>query len=74
MTDRYDEGFADGLKFVAQLLRRSALIVEAPVHGDYGGNDKPIITAIARAGNVRLATQFRDVAALLETATKDSTK
>lgn len=71
MTESYDQGFADGLLFVAQLLRRSASIVEAPIRGDYGSNGKTF-NAIARSGNVSLAAKYREVAALLETATKDS--
>jgi hypothetical protein len=67
----YDKGFADGLLFVADLLRKSALIVEAPIRGDYSRDNGPTVNAVTRAGNPTLAAKFRDVAALLETATKD---
>lgn len=68
----YDKGFDDGLKFVAELLRRSALIVEAPIRGDYERTNAPSISAIARLGNPKLASSYRAIADLLEDATKDN--
>jgi hypothetical protein len=72
MTQDYDRGFADGLLFVANLLRRSAFIVETPIRGDFSRNGSPSVNAIARNGNPHLAAKYREVAALLESATKDS--
>jgi hypothetical protein len=68
----YDQGFADGLLFVATILRRSATIVEAPIRGDYDSRDGRTVNAIARSGNSNLAAKYREVAAILESATKDS--
>ena len=68
----YDKGFADGLLFVAKLLRNSAAIVEAPLRGDYKHADGRQFDAITRIGNPHLANKFREVAGLLETATKES--
>jgi hypothetical protein len=70
-NDDYERGFADGLKWVATQLRRSAALVEAPVRGDYKRADGPSISAIARTGQPHLAAQYRAVAQLLEEATDD---
>jgi hypothetical protein len=69
----YDQGFADGLLFVADLLRRSASVLEAPVYSDFNRSNGGSVRAIAKTGSPSLAAKYREVAALLESATKDST-
>jgi hypothetical protein len=63
----YDRGFMDGLKWVAELLRRSATIVEAPVRGDFTRGDTTV-NAIAQTGNPKLAADYRVIATMLEDA------
>lgn len=72
MTEEYDRGFADGLRWVAMTLRRSALIVETPLHGDFESGDGRSYSAILRTGNPYLASQYRAVAQLLEDAAQPS--
>jgi hypothetical protein len=66
----YDRGFNDGLKYVADLLRKSAAIVEAPVRAPFKCNGGQI-EAIARSGNPKLAADYREIAKLLEDAAND---
>jgi hypothetical protein len=68
----YDKGFAEGLLFVASLLRRSASIVETPTYSDFNRSDGGSFKAIAKVGSPHLAAKYREIARLLETATKES--
>jgi hypothetical protein len=68
----YDRGFAEALLFVADILRRCAAMVEAPEYANYDRNGGSI-RGIKRTGSPQLAAKYREVATLLETATKDST-
>ena len=69
MEDNYTRGFADGLKWVSDALRRSALIVEQTEHADFArANGGPVFRAIAKLGQVHFAKQLREVAKTIDEA------
>ena len=69
----YNRGFADALLLVAKILRRSATIVEETTYAEYDHNGGTL-RGIKRTGNVRLSSKYREIADILETATKAEPK
>lgn len=67
----YNRGFADALLFVAKILRRSATIVEQTDYAQYDHNGGTL-RGIKRLGNAALSSKYREIADILETATKAS--
>jgi hypothetical protein len=73
MTDpeaEYERGFADGLRWVANILRQSALEVEGHTYGEFKSANGGTVRAIARTGQIHFANQLRNVAQTIEAALK----
>jgi hypothetical protein len=73
--DAYHTGFNDGLKWVAECLRRAAIAVESPTYTDFerkptNGGEARVFRGIAKTGRVHFANQLRSVADEIEKAIK----
>lgn len=58
----HDQGFRDGLKFVAKQLYVAAERIEKPKHDTFKKGDGIEVQAIARVGQPHLARKYRELA------------
>lgn len=78
VEESYNQGFNDGLKWVADCLRRAATVVESPTYTDFerkpiNGGEARVFRGIVRTGRVHFASQLRGVADEIEKAIKKAT-
>lgn len=73
MTTTYDDGFCDGLQWVADRLREAAAQVEKSKHSTFERkNGGGTFEGILKVGDVHFAAKLRDVATVIESAITES--
>ena len=73
MRTTYDDGFCDGLQWVADRLRKAAAQAKLTKRTTFERkNGGDAVSAISRVGNVHFAAKLRNVATVIESAIAES--